>query len=83
MIKEIYKKGVHMNSSLSYIKNTALGIVGFLVLFIGIGAMTVVLNLASWQQLSDWTLKAVIIAVILFALNVVGSIIAGLMKKEK
>ena len=72
-----------MNSSLSYIKNTALGIVGFLVLFIGIGAMTVVLNLASWQQLSDWTLKAVIIAVILFALNVVGSIIAGLMKKEK
>lgn len=72
-----------MNSSLSYIKNTALGIVGFLVLFIGIGAMTVVLNLASWQQLSDWTLKAVIIAVILFALNVVGSVIAGLMKKEK
>lgn len=70
-----------MNSSLSYIKNTALGIVGFLVLFIGVGAMTVVLDLATWQQLSDWTLKAVIIAVILFALNVVGSIIASLMKK--
>lgn len=72
-----------MNNSIPYIKNIALGIVGFLVLFIGVGAMTVVLNLATWEQLSDWALKATIIAVILFVLNVIGSVIAGLMAKKK
>jgi hypothetical protein len=72
-----------MEKSVAYIKNVALAIVGFLVLFVAVGAITVVLNGATWDQLGDWSLKAVLVAAILFVLNVAGSLIVGLLTKDK
>jgi hypothetical protein len=82
MIGEMTTQGDIMNTTLAYIKTVSLVLIGFLVLFIGIGAITVVLNIATWEQLSDWSAKAAIIAVIVFILNAVGSSIAGLMQKR-
>jgi hypothetical protein len=82
MIGEMTTQGDIMNTTLAYIKTVSLVLIGFLVLFIGIGAITVVLNIATWEQLGDWSAKAAIIAVIVFILNAVGSSIAGLMQKR-
>jgi hypothetical protein len=72
-----------MEKSAVYIKSVALVIIGFLVLFMAVGAIAAVLGGITWNQLGDWTFKAALVAGILFALNVVVSIIVGLLTKDR
>lgn len=70
-----------MQKSLAYIKNTALLLIGLLVLFIAVGAITVVFEAATWTELGDWSVKALAIAAILFIFNVIGSLLVAAIKK--
>lgn len=72
-----------MEKTLAYTKNVALAIVGFLVLFAGIGAIMVVLDAATWEELGDWTLKAVLVAAIIFIISGVSSLIVGALTKKQ
>ena len=70
-----------MQESLAYIKNTALILVGLLTLFVAVGAILVVIGMATWNELADWSLKALSVAAILFILNVVIRLIVAATKK--
>ncbi len=71
-----------MQQSLAYIKNTALLLVGLLTLFIAVGAILVVLGMATWTDLADWSLKALAVAAILFVLNGVISLIISTTRRS-
>ena len=71
-----------MQESLAYIKNTALILVGLLTLFVAVGAILVVVGMATWTDLADWSLKALSVAAILFILNVVIRLIVAATKKS-
>ncbi|MGI6612227.1 MAG: hypothetical protein ACOX0Z_01460 [Candidatus Nanosyncoccaceae bacterium] len=61
-----------MQKALKYIRNASLAAIGVLALFIGAGVIAIILDKVTWQQLGDWTLKAVLIAI-------VGVVISGVL----
>ena len=67
---------------MNMMKNAALVIVGFLALFVAAGAIAVVVDAATWDQLGDWTLKAVLVGLIVFAFTAVISVISNISGKK-
>ena len=82
MMRIIIKENI-MQKAVSYIEKVGLVVLGFLVLFVGIGAIVVVLKGATWDQLGDWSLKALYVALIFFVLNAVGAFISAALSGDK
>ena len=70
-----------MTKSITYIRNVAAGLIAMLVIFVGAGAIAVVLGALSWDELADWSVKAVLIAGIVLIVNAVGGLLVGLVTK--
>ena len=71
-----------MQKSFEYIKNVSVVLLAALALFVAAGAISVVLNATTWETLGDWSLKALIVAAILLAGNLIVAFLLGAVSKN-
>lgn len=59
------------------VKNTALIAIGLLSTFIAVGLIALILNYATWEELTDITFKAVLVAAVTVGLAWILSLIGN------
>lgn len=71
-----------MDYVLKSVKNASLAAVGLLAIFVGGGVIAVVFKAITWEDLGDWTLKAVLVAIVAVLVSaVVGLVVSSATKK--
>ena len=64
------------------VKNTALIAIGLLSTFIAVGLIALILDYATWEELTDITFKAVLVAVVTVGLAWILSLLGSKSKAE-
>lgn len=72
-----------MEKTLKFVKNTSLLAMGLLAVFVGGGVVAVVFKAITWDQLGDWTLKAVLVSLVVVAVSAVVGMTAEIASSKK